>query len=243
MVIHESDAEQINAVLTTFLGESGATEALLIDRSGQLLAMTGANRALDTVSISALAAGAFSSTGALAQLLGETEFTVLFHQGNKESMHVSTVDDQAILLAIFGERTTVGSNNTSETITWFNGVQNQVITATNGQFAEIIYRVNPQDFVNPNNPVPPPTVIHNALNNVPPRMGFAFGNRYELGYRDAGNGWMVGPYVGIQLSKNLIFDARAAWGQSDNQVNPIGLYTDSFSTDRMLARANLTGNW
>ena len=108
MAIHESDAEQINAVLTTFLGESGATEALLIDRSGQLLAMTGANRALDTVSISALAAGAFSSTGALAQLLGETEFTVLFHQGNKESMHVSTVDDQAILLAIFGERTTVG---------------------------------------------------------------------------------------------------------------------------------------
>ena len=107
-VIHEGDAEKINSVLTTFLGESGATEALLIDRSGQLLAATGANRALDTVSISALAAGAFSSTGALAQLLGETEFTVLFHQGNKESMHVSTVDDQAILLAIFGERTTVG---------------------------------------------------------------------------------------------------------------------------------------
>jgi len=107
-VIHEGDAEKINAVLTTFLGESGATEALLIDRSGQLLAMTGANRALDTASISALAAGAFSSTGALAQLLGETEFTVLFHRGNKESIHVSTVDDQAILLAIFGERTTVG---------------------------------------------------------------------------------------------------------------------------------------
>jgi predicted regulator of Ras-like GTPase activity (Roadblock/LC7/MglB family) len=108
VIIHEGDAEKINEVLTTFLGESGATEALLIDRSGQLLAATGANRALDTVSISALAAGAFSSTGALAQLLGETEFTVLFHQGNKESMHVSTVDDQAILLAIFGERTTVG---------------------------------------------------------------------------------------------------------------------------------------
>lgn len=108
MVIREGDSEKINQVLTTFLGESGASEALLIDRSGQLLTMTGANRALDTVSISALAAGAFSSTGALAQFLGETEFTVLFHQGAKESMHVSTVDDQAILLAIFGERTTVG---------------------------------------------------------------------------------------------------------------------------------------
>jgi len=62
VVIHEGDAEKINTVLTTFLGESGASEALLIDRSGQLLAATGANRALDTVSISALAAGAFSST-------------------------------------------------------------------------------------------------------------------------------------------------------------------------------------
>ena len=108
VVIHEGDAERINAVLTTFLGESGATEALLIDRSGQLLVGTGANRALVTVSISALAAGAFSSTGALARLLGEEEFTVLFHQGNKESIHVSTVDDQAILLAIFGGQTTVG---------------------------------------------------------------------------------------------------------------------------------------
>jgi len=108
VVIHEGDTEKINAILTNFLGESGATEALLIDRSGQLLVATGSSRALDRVSISALAAGAFSSTGALAQLLGETEFTVLFHQGDKESLHVSTVNDHAILLAIFGGQTTVG---------------------------------------------------------------------------------------------------------------------------------------
>jgi hypothetical protein len=104
-----------------------------------------------------------------------------------------------------GERTTIGSNNVSETITWFNGVQNQVITATNGQFAEIIYRVNPQDFVNPNSPVPAPTVIHNALNNVAPRAGFAFGNRYELGYRDGGSGWMVGVLDGPEQNQTQFF--------------------------------------
>ena len=43
----------------------GAMEALLIDRSGQLLARGGASRSLDTVSLSALAAGAFSSTAAV----------------------------------------------------------------------------------------------------------------------------------------------------------------------------------
>jgi hypothetical protein len=104
-----------------------------------------------------------------------------------------------------GERTTVGSHNVSETITWFNGVQNQVITATDGQFAEIIYRVNPQDFVNPNNPVPPPIVIHNALQNAGPRAGFAFGNRYELGYKDAGHGWTVGVLDGPELNQTQTF--------------------------------------
>ncbi len=108
MVIHEEDAARINDILSRFLTESAAAEVLLIDRSGQLLAMDGVARALDTVSISALAAAAFSSTCAMAQLLGETEFTVLFHEGAKRSIHVSTVDEAAILLAIFDERTTVG---------------------------------------------------------------------------------------------------------------------------------------
>src|SRR5262249_50286150 len=108
MVIQETDAKRIREILQKFLSEAGALEALLIDRSGQLLAMDGVARALDTVSISALAAAAFRSASAMAQLLGETEFTVLFHEGMKQSSHVSTVDEEAILLAIFDERTTVG---------------------------------------------------------------------------------------------------------------------------------------
>lgn len=108
MVIQEQDAARIQTTLANFLAESGAAEALLIDRGGQLLAMDGVARALDTVSISALAAAAFSSTSAMAQLLGETEFTVLFHEGTRRSIHVSTVDEEAILLAIFDDRTTVG---------------------------------------------------------------------------------------------------------------------------------------
>src|SRR4051812_42822124 len=91
-----------------------------------------------------------------------------------------------------GERATIGSNNVSETITFFNGVQNQVITAVGGEFAEVIYRVNPQDFVNPNDPLPAPIVIHNGLQNAGPRAGFAMGDRYELGYQDQGHGWTVG---------------------------------------------------
>jgi predicted regulator of Ras-like GTPase activity (Roadblock/LC7/MglB family) len=108
VVIHESDAARIDAVLTRFLAESGASAALLIDRSGQPLAQCGNSPAPDTASMGALAAGAFSATAALARLLGESEFSVLFHEGKHESLHVSTVDDFTILLAVFGDHTTVG---------------------------------------------------------------------------------------------------------------------------------------
>ena len=107
-VIQEQDAARIHEILSHFLGDSGAVEALLIDRAGQLMAMEGDSQSLDAVSISALAAAAYSSTAAMAQLLGEPEFSVLFHEGTKRSIHVSTVDDDAILLAIFDHRTTVG---------------------------------------------------------------------------------------------------------------------------------------
>ena len=108
VAIHEAAAVRINAVLQHFLEESGAIDALLIDRSGQLLAQGGGERALDTTSLSALAAGAFSSTAAMARLLGEPEFTVMFHQGVQENIHVTAIDEQAILLALFDSRTTVG---------------------------------------------------------------------------------------------------------------------------------------
>lgn len=59
------------------------------------------------------------------------------------------------------------------------------------------------------------------------------------------DGWgcMAGPYISMKLSPNVFFDARGAWGQSDNDISPFGTYTDSFETDRWLAKANLTGNW
>ena len=59
----------------------------------------------------------------------------------------------------------------------------------------------------------------------------------------SGKGWMAGPYASIRLTPNLFFDARAAWGRSDNRIDPFGIYTDSFETERGLVSGKLTGNW
>ncbi len=58
-----------------------------------------------------------------------------------------------------------------------------------------------------------------------------------------GQGAMAGPYVSGRLAQHLFFDARVAWGLSNNTINPFGTYQDKFATDRWLAHANLTGNW
>ena len=107
-VDRDRHAARVQAVLERFLNDAGCAAAVLIDRGGRSLALAGAARAYDMVSIAALAAGAFSSTAPLARLLGENEFSVLIHEGTKESLHVSTVDGGSILLAIFDQRTTVG---------------------------------------------------------------------------------------------------------------------------------------
>lgn len=61
--------------------------------------------------------------------------------------------------------------------------------------------------------------------------------------RSEGRGWMAGPYLGARLTPNLYFDARVAWGRSDNEVDPLGAYVDTFDTTRVLASAKLTGDW
>ncbi len=63
----------------------------------------------------------------------------------------------------------------------------------------------------------------------------------------SGTGWMAGPYVGAKLTDTLYFDARAAWGQSTNNIwlndSTTGSRTGNFDTDRWLATAALTGNY
>lgn len=62
-----------------------------------------------------------------------------------------------------------------------------------------------------------------------------------------GTGWMAGPYIGIRLTGTLYFDARAAWGTSDNDIwlqdAASGWRNGTFDTNRWLANANLTGNY
>jgi outer membrane autotransporter protein len=57
-----------------------------------------------------------------------------------------------------------------------------------------------------------------------------------------GNGWMVGPYMSMQVHENVFLDLRVSWGQSDNDLT-VGATTGSFDTSRWLVKGTLAGNW
>jgi predicted regulator of Ras-like GTPase activity (Roadblock/LC7/MglB family) len=90
------------------LQESSAHSAMLVDRGGQLLAQAGEQPAFDATTFATLTAADFSANDQLARLLGETDFTSLFHQGERESMLVADIARRAILVVLFDARTTLG---------------------------------------------------------------------------------------------------------------------------------------
>jgi predicted regulator of Ras-like GTPase activity (Roadblock/LC7/MglB family) len=104
----EGDFGAITQSLERFLQESSARCALLVDRTGQLVATVGEKPTFDPTAFATLTAADFSANDQLAKLIGEKEFSSLFHQGERESMYLADVAHRVILVVLFDNRTTLG---------------------------------------------------------------------------------------------------------------------------------------
>lgn len=104
----EGDFGAITGSLRRFLDETGSVCAMLVDRSGQLVTTVGDAPGLDATTFATLTAADFGANDQLARILGETEFSSLFHQGERESVYVADVARRLILVVIFDSRTSVG---------------------------------------------------------------------------------------------------------------------------------------
>ncbi|MBF0171165.1 MAG: roadblock/LC7 domain-containing protein [Nitrospinae bacterium] len=111
LVYYQEDVEQIEKLLQEFLKLSNAKAIFLIDKEGHLVSQEGATETMHTETLSALVAGSFAATKEMARMLGESEFSVMFHQGKRDHIHISLVSDRAISAIVFDEQTTVGMVN------------------------------------------------------------------------------------------------------------------------------------
>jgi predicted regulator of Ras-like GTPase activity (Roadblock/LC7/MglB family) len=109
LVITKEDIDTIDGLFAQCLVDSQARDIILLNRSGELLAKSGAVTQESAVAVSALAAGVFSATNELAKLLGEHEFTLTFHQGKETNIHISLANPLVLLAVIFDNRAPVGA--------------------------------------------------------------------------------------------------------------------------------------
>jgi len=109
---HTIDQRQFNSiedVLQQELMELGTHCVILIDMAGNIVvSLDNGKMAQDIHSLAALAAGNFGAVSAMAKIIGEEEFSLLFHKGEKENIHFSKISDDFLLISIFGKETSLG---------------------------------------------------------------------------------------------------------------------------------------
>jgi predicted regulator of Ras-like GTPase activity (Roadblock/LC7/MglB family) len=108
MVMYDDDFKQLNYILDKLLREANAKVIFLVDKNGQLISGVGETERFDTTSLASLTAGNIAATGGLAKLIGEKEFSILFHEGEKDNLHISIVGSRVILVVLFDSRSSLG---------------------------------------------------------------------------------------------------------------------------------------
>ena len=108
LVFYENDIERLDSEIDTFLELSKARCVLLVDKGGHLVTRRGEPMKTGLESISALIAGSFAATKEMARLMGESEFSVLFHQGKRDSIQLQLIGERTLMAILFDGRTNLG---------------------------------------------------------------------------------------------------------------------------------------
>src|ERR1700721_2283584 len=101
MVMYEEEFKQISVICDRLTKEANAKVVFLVDKNGQLIASAGDTANIDTTSLASLTAGNIAATGGLAKLIGEKEFAIFFHEGEKKTPHITIIGGAAGVRVLF----------------------------------------------------------------------------------------------------------------------------------------------
>jgi predicted regulator of Ras-like GTPase activity (Roadblock/LC7/MglB family) len=108
IVLYEAEYLRLKSILGMTQRDLRADLVLLIDRSGQQIAFEGPAVGIDLTALASLAAANLAATDGLARLVGEPEFSILYHQGKHRSIHISDVARRFSLVLVFDDTVSLG---------------------------------------------------------------------------------------------------------------------------------------
>jgi len=107
--LDQKQLSEIEDVLQEDLIGLGVHCVFLIDMAGNIIANFDNGKSKhDVYSLAALAAGNFGAVNAMAKIIGEDEFALLFHKGENENIHFSKILTDYLLITIFGNDISLG---------------------------------------------------------------------------------------------------------------------------------------
>ena len=108
-IVSQEQLEQIDVILSEKLIKLGVDCVIIIDMAGNIITVKdNRENKYDVYSFAALAAGNFATVDAMAKLVGEQEFSLLFHKGQDSNIHFSKIDDDLLLISMFGKEISLG---------------------------------------------------------------------------------------------------------------------------------------
>ncbi len=108
-VVSQAKLEKIDSILDDKLIKIGVACVILIDMAGNIItAKDNGTSKYDVYSFAALAAGNFATVDAMAKLVGENEFSLLFHRGTDNNIHFSKINSDLLLISMFGNEISLG---------------------------------------------------------------------------------------------------------------------------------------
>ncbi|HDS02738.1 MAG TPA: roadblock/LC7 domain-containing protein [Firmicutes bacterium] len=128
MKIENEQMEQLEEVLSELIWKTSSKSVFLVDINGELIAIAGYTGNINAVALASLSASHFAATVALARMLSEKQFTVLFHKGLSENIDINRVGNKLLLITIFGQKTVLGilREETEKTIQKINDILSQI---------------------------------------------------------------------------------------------------------------------
>ncbi len=108
VVVTGEKIEKLKRILDNHLTSIGVSLAILIDEAGNEIVSTGKIDQIDTTSLAALAAANFGATAQIAKLIGEEDFSILYHKGKKDNIHITKIGLNFILVTVFTDKIPLG---------------------------------------------------------------------------------------------------------------------------------------